>query len=58
MLELTRKKNESVIIDDDIKVTILSHVNSQVRLGIEAPNDVEIWREEIFEKICEAAPDD
>ena len=53
MLILTRKQNESVIIDDDIKVTVLSDRHGQVKIGIEAPADVEIWREEIFDKLHE-----
>ena len=51
MLILTRKQNESVIISDDIKVTVISDRNSQVKLGIEAPDDVETWRNEIYEKL-------
>ncbi len=54
MLILTRKQNESVIIDGDIKVTILSDKHGQVKLGIDAPDDVEIWREEIYEKILDS----
>jgi carbon storage regulator len=51
MLQLTRKQNESIIIGEDIKITVLNDPQGQVRLGIEAPDDVEIWREEIHEKI-------
>jgi carbon storage regulator len=51
MLILTRNQNESVIIDSDIKVTVISNRHGQVKLGIEAPDDVEIWREEIYEKL-------
>ena len=51
MLILTRKQNESVIIDGDIKVTVLSDKHGQVKLGIEAPDEVEIWREEIYDRI-------
>ncbi len=51
MLILTRKQNESVIIGDDIKVTVFSDRRGQVKLGIEAPEDVEIWREEIYTKM-------
>jgi carbon storage regulator len=51
MLILTRNQNESVIIDDDIKITVLSDSHGQVKLGIEAPDDIEIWREEIYEQI-------
>ena len=51
MLILTRNQNESVIIDDEIRITVLSDKHGRVKLGIEAPEDVEIWREEIYEKI-------
>jgi carbon storage regulator len=53
MLILTRNKNESVIIDDDIKLTDLNDPYGQVKPGIEAPGDVEIWREEIYETLLE-----
>ena len=53
MLILTRKQNESIIIDGDIKITILSTKGQDVKIGIEAPKDVEIWREEIYEKLHE-----
>jgi carbon storage regulator len=51
MLILTRNQNESIVIDDDIRITVLSDKHGQVKLGIEAPEDVEIWREEIYKKI-------
>ena len=51
MLILTRKQNESVIIDDDIKITILGTKGQDVKLGIEAPKDVDIWREELYERL-------
>ena len=51
MLILTRNQNESIVIDDDIKVTVISDRHGQVKLEIEAPEDVEIWREEIYEKL-------
>ena len=51
MLQLTRKQNESIIIGADIKITVLNDPQGQVRLGIEAPDDVEIWREEIYDAI-------
>ena len=51
MLILTRNQYQSVIIDDEIKVTVLSDSHGQVKLGIEAPDDVEIWREELYEQI-------
>jgi carbon storage regulator len=51
MLQLTRKQNESIIIGDDIKITVLNDPQGQVRLGIEASDNMEIWREEIYEQI-------
>ena len=54
MLILTRKQDESVVIDGDIKVTILSDRHGQVKLGIHAPEDVEIWREEIYVQLQES----
>ena len=54
MLKLTRKQNESIIIDNDIRITVLNDPNGQVRLSIEAPDDVGIWREEIYRNIREA----
>jgi carbon storage regulator len=51
MLILTRSQNESIVIDDDIKITVVSNRHGQVKLGIEAPEDIEIWREEIYTKM-------
>ncbi len=48
MLVLTRKINESIIIGEGIKVKILEIRGDQVRVGIEAPKDVKIFREEIL----------
>lgn len=53
MLILTRRLNESVIVGDQIKITVLGVKGSQVRLGIEAPKDITVHREEIFNKIIE-----
>jgi carbon storage regulator len=53
MLILTRNQNESIVIDDDIRITVLSDNYGQVKLGIEAPEDVGIWREEIYDKLEE-----
>ena len=53
MLILTRNQNGSIVIDDGIRITVLSDNYGQVKLGIEAPEDVEIWREEIYEKLEE-----
>lgn len=48
MLVLGRKARESILIDDAIKVTILAIEGNQVRVGIEAPSDVPIRREELL----------
>ena len=53
MLILTRNQNESIIIDDDIRITILSDGRGQVKIGIDAPDEVDIWREEIYEEMRE-----
>lgn len=51
MLILTRRISESVIIGDNVKVTVLGVKGSQVRLGIDAPKDLSVHREEIYERI-------
>ena len=51
MLILTRRIGESVVIGDDIKLTVLGVKGSQVRLGIDAPKTVSVHREEIYERI-------
>ena len=51
MLALTRKKNESIIIGDNIEVIILSVQGEQVKLGISAPRDISVHRKEIYEQI-------
>lgn len=51
MLILTRKIGESIIIDDDIRVKIVDIQGGQVRVGIEAPSAVDIYREEIYARI-------
>lgn len=51
MLILTRKISESIIIGDDITVTILGVRGHQVRLGFNAPIEVSVHREEVYEKI-------
>jgi carbon storage regulator len=53
MLQLTRKIGESIQIGDNIKITVLDDKHNQVKIGIEAPDDVEIWRDEIYEKMRE-----
>ena len=51
MLILTRKMGEQIIIGDDITVTLLEVNGTQVRLGIEAPKEISIYRKEIYERI-------
>lgn len=51
MLVLTRRIGETIIIDDDISVTILGCKGNQVRLGVNAPEEVSVHREEIFLRI-------
>lgn len=48
MLVLTRKLNESIMIGDDIEITILSVEGEQIKLGINAPKNVDIHRKEIY----------
>ncbi|MCL4160603.1 UNVERIFIED_CONTAM: hypothetical protein GTU68_053069 [Idotea baltica] len=54
MLILSRRTDESIIIADDIKVTVLGVVGKQVRLGIDAPADISVHREEIYLKLEES----
>ena len=53
MLVLSRKKNESIVIRDDIIVTVVEVRGDKVRLGIEAPREVTVHRREVYEKIKE-----
>ena len=51
MLILTRRIGETLIINDNIKVTILGAKNGQIRVGVDAPKSVSVHREEIYKKI-------
>lgn len=51
MLILSRRIGESLIINDNIRITILNTYSSQARLGIDAPPEVPVHREEIYNKI-------
>jgi carbon storage regulator len=51
MLVLTRKRNESIVIGDDIEVSVLSVSGEKVRIGIEAPRDVPVFRKELYIEI-------
>ncbi len=51
MLILTRKVNQKLIINDDIEVVILESYKNSVKIGVNAPNNVQIYREEIYNEI-------
>lgn len=51
MLVLSRKKNESIVIRDDITIVVVDIRGDKVRLGIEAPKDVPVHRHEVYEAI-------
>lgn len=54
MLALSRKENESIMIGNDIEITILEVKGEQVKIGITAPKSVPIYREEVYAQIKEA----
>ena len=51
MLVLSRKKNEAIIINDDVTIVIVEIRGDKVRLGIEAPKEVSVHRKEVFDAI-------
>ncbi len=51
MLVLSRKAEESMFIGDNIKITVLDIRGGQVRIGITAPQDIKIHREEVYDRI-------
>ncbi len=51
MLILSRKKNQSIVVDDNIEITVVEIEKDQVKLGIKAPSAVNIHRLEVYEKI-------
>ncbi|VEH68663.1 carbon storage regulator [Rodentibacter pneumotropicus] len=51
MLILTRKVGESVLIGDDISITVLSVRGNQIKLGVQAPKEISVHREEIYQQI-------
>lgn len=54
MLALSRKKNEAIIINNNVEVTILEVKGDQVKIGITAPKDVPIYRKEVYLQIQKA----
>ena len=51
MLVLTRKSNQSIMIGDDIEVSVLSIMGEKVRVGIQAPRDIAVFRKEVYLEI-------
>lgn len=51
MLILTRKIGESLLVGDDVEITVLSIRGNQVKLGVNAPKEISIHREEIYQRI-------
>ena len=58
MLILTRKVNESLIVGDNITITVLGVKGNQVRIGVDAPKDVAVHREEIYQRIADTPAED
>jgi len=54
MLALSRKKNEALIINNNVEITILEVKGDQVKIGIEAPREVPVYRKEVYLQIQEA----
>jgi carbon storage regulator len=56
MLVLTRKSNQSIMIGDDIEVSVLAIMGEKVRIGIQAPRDVPVFRKEVYLEIQDEQP--
>lgn len=54
MLALSRKKNESIVVNNDVEITILEIKGDQVKIGINAPKSVPVYRKEVYVQIQEA----
>jgi carbon storage regulator len=53
MLVLTRKSNQSIMIGDDVEISVLSIMGEKIRIGISAPRDVPVFRKEVYLSIKE-----
>ena len=53
MLILTRKVNETLMVGDDVSVTVLGIKGGQIRIGINAPREIAVHRQEVYEKILQ-----
>ncbi len=51
MLVLSRKTNQSIMIGDEIEVTVLSVAGEKVRLGIKAPREIPVYRDEVYSQV-------
>ena len=54
MLALSRRKNEAIVIDNNIEITILEVKGDQVKIGINAPKEVPVYRKEVYMQILES----
>ena len=57
MLALSRKKNEALVINNNVEITILDIKGDQVKIGINAPKEVPVYRKEVYLQIQEANED-
>lgn len=53
MLILSRRVGETLMIGDDVKITILKVSGNQIRIGVEAPKDVSVHREEVYQRVLQ-----
>lgn len=58
MLVLSRKKNESIVINNDITIVVVEIRGDKVRLGVEAPREVPVHRREVYDAIMRSQQDD